>query len=87
MYTSILPALVLLGISAQVLAQGTLASYASYAPETTGEPTPDASSPVSSVKGAAFQRFVQIWLENVVSLVQACDIHAKPRAEVCDGAC
>jgi hypothetical protein len=52
-------------------------SYPSRAPESTIEPTltqilatqatAPALSPFSNVKGAAFDRFVQIWLENTVS--------------------
>jgi len=52
-------------------------SYPSRAPESTIEPTltqilatqatAPALSPVSNVKGVAFDRFVQIWLENTVS--------------------
>lgn len=77
MYTSTLAALALVGAGANVLAQGTLASYISAPPEQTLEPTLGAIeaaaataavlSPVSNVKGAGFDRIIQIWLENVVS--------------------
>ncbi|RFU25729.1 hypothetical protein B7463_g10608, partial [Scytalidium lignicola] len=75
MYTSTLSVLALVGAGAQVLAQGTLASYASAPAASTIEPTLntiEASaatatpiSPVSNVKGAAFDRIIQIWLENI----------------------
>ena len=32
--------------------------------------TEDPLSPVSNVKGLAFQRFYQVWLENIVSYLQ-----------------
>jgi acid phosphatase len=69
-----------LSSSRVVLAAST--TYASKPPESTVEPTQPsisaaaatqtASSPVSNVKGAGFDRIVQIWLENTVCILERC---------------
>jgi acid phosphatase len=74
MYTSSILAIALLNVDIALAASTTDTS--TRAPESTIEPsttaiaatqaTAPALSPVSNVKGAGFDRLVQIWLENTV---------------------
>lgn len=78
MLNSIPLTVALIGAAADVVAAASSVSYPSRAPESTIEPsltqilatqaTQVAISPVSNVQGAGFNRFVQIWLENAVSI-------------------
>jgi hypothetical protein len=75
MLTSIALTIALIGASVDIALA--TSPYPSRAPESTIEPTltqilatqatAPALSPVSNVKGVAFDRFIQIWLENTVS--------------------
>lgn len=77
MLTSIALTLALIGAGVDVAVAASSGTYPSRAPESTVEPTltqilatqatQAALSPVSNVQGVAFDRIVQIWLENTVS--------------------
>lgn len=68
---------VALAVASANMAMAATTSYASRAPESTIQPsqasilaaqaTAVSLSPTSNVKGLAFDRIIQIWLENTVS--------------------
>ena len=76
MLASIALTVAFVGTGINVAAAASTTTYLSRTPESTIEPTftqiiataatQAALSPVSNVQGVAFNRFIQIWLENTV---------------------